>query len=245
MAEQIQPSQAPDTDLASWKPGSEADKAKFVKSRGDFGIPVGSSPTLDREYVSQNTRRSDPGATQPYGWEHQGVRDHGAGARDAGPGSASGGDLDPDIVGVGTGGEGLAQSGPDDCLGADETDGRPVHTPPPPQRQGDAIIEPARGMNQTGVGRVGGSKRIKGTTIQGSDDSGGPPNVGPDAANSPDLEQDDSFASGVSAGEALGQDLGLPPSSDTQGLPEENNERYPLTDDPEEGDIDSNQIDRR
>ena len=237
-------SQTSDTDMASWKPGSEPDKAKSVASKGDFGIPAGSGPSLDREYTSENTKRSDPGAAQPWDWEHDGVRDHGAGARDTGPGSASGGDLDPDIVGVGSGGEGIAQSGPDDPPGADDTEDGRLHTSPPPLRQGNAVIEPAHGLNQTGVGRVGGSKRVQGSTVQGSDYASGPPNLGPDAATNPDAQQDDSFASEISAGEALGQDLPMPPASDTQGLAEENNELYPVKDDPDQGDIDSSRTDR-
>jgi hypothetical protein len=231
-------------NMESWKPGSEPDKAKQVGGTGDFGVPAGTGPSVDRDYASKNTKRSDPGAAQPYDWEHDGVRDHGAGARDSGPGSASGGDVDADIIGVGAGGAGVAASGPNDPPGADDTDGSPVRTPVPSRRQGDAVIEPARGLNQTGVGRVGGSKRVAGSTAQGSDYASGPPNLGPDAANNPDAEQDDSFAGEVSAGEALGQDLGIPPSSDTQGLPEENNERYPVTDDYEDGDIDSSRTDR-
>src|SRR5438045_2324637 len=72
-----------------------------------------------------------------------------------------------------------------------------------------------------------------------------PPYVGPEAANNPDAEEDDSFAGEISAGEALGQDLPLPPSSDTQGLSEESSASYPLTDDPDDGELDSSRLDRR
>jgi hypothetical protein len=52
-------------------------------------------------------------------------RDAGVGARDSGPGSGSGGDIDPDIVGVGFDATGLAAAGPDDpnSLGEAESDG--------------------------------------------------------------------------------------------------------------------------
>src|SRR5690242_19538609 len=97
MAQQQQPKNSA-KDMTSWKPGSEPDKAKDVAAKGDFGVPA--TPSADRDYVSENTRHSDPGAALPFSFEHDGVRDHGAGARDSGPGSASAGDLDTDIIGV-------------------------------------------------------------------------------------------------------------------------------------------------
>ena len=41
--------------------------------------------TAERDYTSRNTKVSDPGASSPYDFEHDGVRDHGAGGRDTGP----------------------------------------------------------------------------------------------------------------------------------------------------------------
>ena len=90
-------------DMASWRPGSEADQAKNVKADGDFGVPVGSGPSRDRDYVSENTKRSDPGGAMPRSGEDDGgdaARETGAGANAGGVGSGSGGDLDPDFVGV-------------------------------------------------------------------------------------------------------------------------------------------------
>ncbi len=109
---------------ASPKPGSSAEDAQRIGGEGDFGAPAGGERTAERDYVSRNTKMSDPGAAQPWDFEHDGKRDHGAGGRDSGPGSASGGDLDTDIVGVGTGGTGIAQSGEiNRPPGKDDSDG--------------------------------------------------------------------------------------------------------------------------
>src|SRR5262245_50256575 len=117
------------------KPGSNPEDARKVGGKGDFGAPAGGERTAERAYVSRNTKMSDPGAAQPWDWEHDGRRDHGAGARDTGPGSASGGDIDPDIVGVGTGGSGIATSGvigrpagPDDSDGTSDEFASGGHT---------------------------------------------------------------------------------------------------------------------
>jgi hypothetical protein len=111
-------------DMASWRPGSEADQAKNVKADGDFGVPVGSGSSRERDYVSENTKRSDPGNAMPRSGEDGGDADRetGAGANASGTGSGSGGDLDPDFIGV-AGGSGIAASPPGGRIGADATDG--------------------------------------------------------------------------------------------------------------------------
>lgn len=220
-------------DMASWKPGSEADQAKNVAGKGDFGVPESSGPGGEREYTSENTRRSDRGVTQPMDWEHDGRRDHGAGAPDSGPGSQSGGDVDNDLIGFGTGG-GVSASGPDLRPGADDTEGESgsaaFASKAPKHHQGDAVVEPAKGRNQTGIGKVGGNKRVSGSTVQGGGDdvtSSGSAE-GADAATSPMARSDDdSFSAEISRGEAEGDDLGMSPSSDTQGLLEGDNQAYP------------------
>jgi hypothetical protein len=90
---------------------------------------------------------SDPGAAQPFAFEQDGVRDHGAG----GPGSASGGDIDPDIVGVGTGGSGLSFSGN-------------VGRPPGPDDSDGSSDEFASGGHAEGRNQPGGQTPIRGTT---------------------------------------------------------------------------------
>jgi hypothetical protein len=90
---------------------------------GDFGAPE--SDVIERTYTSENTKRADPGAAPPRS-TFEGNRTGGAGGNYAGPGSSSGGDLDPDIIGFGKGDEigGVAASGkihdppgPDDAAG--------------------------------------------------------------------------------------------------------------------------------
>ena len=182
-------------------------------------MPVGSGSSRQREYVSDNTQLSDPGMAKPFAGEQDGVRDHGAGARNEGTGSGSEGDVDTDFIGAG--GTGLAATGPGDDPGPDDSDGtsNQFASPlPAAARHGQAVVEPAQGRNQTSVGRVGGSKRVTGTTVAGDIDmQTGPPGQGADAATNPTARGDDSFAGEVSSGEAQGQDLSMGPSQETQG----------------------------
>lgn len=203
-----------DKDMASWKPGSDAASAKDVKAEGDFGVPVGSGTTRQREYVSENTKRADPGAAQPFAHEFEGRRTAGAGARYSGDGSGSGGDLDPDVIGVG-GGTGVSASGPGAPRGPDDSDGTSNEM---------ASGGPAAGRNQTGVHRVGGDKRVKGSVTGEADVYAGADHQGADAATNPLARGDDSFAAEVSTGEATGNDLSMGPSQETQGLSQEDNQ---------------------
>src|SRR5215213_7958399 len=146
-------------DMASWKPGSEAAEAKNVVAKGDFGVPVGSGPSRERDYVTQNTKRSDPGVAQARSGEDgaDGARTTGAGGVAAGVGSSSGGDIDTDLIGVGTGGTGVAQAGPDDDdIGAAATDGSSDEFASGPR---------AQGRNSIPRGRVGGDKRVRGSVV--------------------------------------------------------------------------------
>jgi hypothetical protein len=218
--------QKPDAN-ASLKPGSSAEDAQKVGGKGDFGAPEGglSGRTAERDYVSRNTKVSDPGAANAWDFEHDGVRDHGAGGRDTGPGSASGGDIDPDILGVGTGGSGVSLSGNvGRPAGPDDSDG-----------SSDEFASGGRGQgrNQTLTGnQVGGSKRVTGgsTVVRDTDASTGGGaqgaaavtnpihEAGGDLRHSPNDAYGDAFASEISLGEASGDDAGLSPSSDSQGL---------------------------
>jgi hypothetical protein len=194
-------------DFASWKPGSESAEAKNVGGEGDFGAPVGAGPDRERDYVNENTKRADPGAAQPMDWEDDAKRDHGAGGPDAGPGSSSGGDLDPDFVGI-AGGSGIAASG---------MIGRP---PGPDDSDGTsnefAAGGPAQGRNQTHVGQVGGDKRVRGSVISGDEDQSTNAGEGADDVTNVQARGDDSFASEVSSGEARGEDNS--PSEGTDDL---------------------------
>jgi len=189
-------------DFASWKPGSEAKDANNVGGEGDFGAAAGAGPNVERDYVSENTKRSDRGATQPMDWEDDGVRDHGAGVPNSGPGSGSVGDLDPDFVGI-AGGSGVAASGPS--------------TPPGSADDAGAMTShPAAGHNQTNVGKVGGDKRVRGTIVTGDEDQSVNAGEGADDVTNAQARGDDSFASEISSGEARGEDNS--PSDGTDDL---------------------------
>jgi len=184
----------------SWKPGSDPAHAKDVGGEGDFGVPVGDGPTPERKYVTTNTKLSDPGRAKPLASEEpDGRRDHGVGARVRGPASGSGGDIDTDIIGVGTHGAGISASGPGDAPGPDDSDGSSDEFASPPH---------ARGSHQSGAHEVGGSKRIPGSTIShDADVSTSHDGQGADAATNP-ARGDDSFAGEISSGEARGEDGG-------------------------------------
>jgi hypothetical protein len=186
------PVQESTKSMADWKPGSEAEQAAQVANKGDFGVSESHASRGERDYVSRNTKQSDPGAAQP--WSHEnadGARVSGAGARATGEGSGSGGDLDTDIVGVGTGGSGISAGGPSDRQGADETDG--------------SSNQFASGKPATG--RVPkNANQFKGSTYTGPDRSTTGDEQGTDAATDPDQRDDDSFKGEVSSGEAMGQD---------------------------------------
>lgn len=194
-------------DMTSWKPGSDAASAKHVGAQGDFGVPTGAGPTRGRDYVSENTKRSDPGNALPRSGEQEGLRTTGAGAFVSGEGSGSGGDLDTDIVGVGTGGSGVSVSGPSDRTGSGDSDGSSAEM---------ASGGPAQGRNQTGVDHVGGSKQVHGATFNRSvgDASTTGDGQGAAAVTNPAARVDDSFAAEISVGEAMGHDNAMDPSSD-------------------------------
>jgi hypothetical protein len=180
-------------DLSSWKPGSEPQEARNVGGKGDFGVPAGPGPTRERDYVSENTRASDPGSAKARsGEEPEGVRTSGAGAADEGVGSGSEGDIDTDILGVGTGGSGISASGPGDPPGPDDSDGSSSEMASGP---------PAQGQNQPGEGPPRGGGPVKGPTISRDLDNPGSAGQGADAATNP-ARGDDAFAGEVSSDEA-------------------------------------------
>jgi hypothetical protein len=198
-------------DMGSWKPGSDAASAKDVAGKGDFGVPAGDGPSRDRDYVSENTKRSDPGNAMPRSGEEEGLRTTGAGSSAGGDGSGSGGDVDPDFVGVGTGGTGVSISGhagrTDDRTRPEDSDGSVAEM---------ASGGPAQGRNQTGVHHVGGSKRVAGTTFDRSrgDATTTGDGQGAAAVSNSAARGDDSFSGEISEGEALGEDNPMGYSSD-------------------------------
>jgi hypothetical protein len=118
-------------------------------AKGDFGVPADDTRNANR--VSEQTKHRGGSVEPPREGDLQpraGVesREAGVGGREAGAGSSSGGDLDPDITGVGSAGDGLAEGGPDDAnsIGQAETSA---------DRDDFASGPPARGDNQPATGR--------------------------------------------------------------------------------------------
>ena len=180
-------------DPADLKPGSSAEDARAVGGEGDFGESANENNRLDRDYVSRNTKMSDPGAAQPRSGGIAGARESGAGGSAVGTGASSCGDIDTDIVGVGTGGSGIAQSGSvGRPPGTDDSDG---------SSREFASGPPAKGEKGPHAGKV------EGTIV---DRSGGgrestPQGEGADSATSPEQFGDDSFKGEISSGEGGGQ----------------------------------------
>ena len=97
------------------KVGSAPAAARRFGGKIDFGVPESKAHTefarrksREAKFTPTPSRPSDP--RQEIGAIQQ-ARVSGVGKSNAGPGAASGGDLDPDFIGVGTG-AGLAQNPP-------------------------------------------------------------------------------------------------------------------------------------
>ena len=106
--------------VSKQKVGSNPEAAKNFGSKKDFG--ASESDPIEREYASRAARSQDPGG-EPGRAGNDGERIEGVGGNASGPGASSGGDLDPDTVGVGFEGDGVATSGkihepvgPDDAV---------------------------------------------------------------------------------------------------------------------------------
>jgi len=167
-------------------PGSSAKDAAKIGGKGDFGVPE--SNVTERTYTSLNTKASDRGAAQPRSGEG-GLRTSGVGGINSGPGSASGGDLDPTSTGLS--GSGLSASGRvNEPAGPDDTDGSSAAFASGP---------PAQGRNQKGP-----VQPIRGSTVQaGNDRTTGPQGADGVANSDPD---NDASAGEISSGEASGED---------------------------------------
>jgi hypothetical protein len=180
-------------NLADLKPGSSKEDAKKVVGKGDFGVHV--DDRVEREYTSENTKRADHGYDARRSDPDDGQRVAGAGGNNSGPGSSSGGDLDPDFVGIG--GVGLAGSPSKEHRdGADDTDGSSDEF---------ASGGHAKGENQTNVGGVGGP-RYAGRTIAAAPDARDNGPQGADGVTNNDNPEDSSFVGEVSSAEADGRD---------------------------------------
>jgi hypothetical protein len=176
------------------KVGSDPSAAREFGGKTDFGARE--DDTIERSYVSANTRASDPGAAQPHSVEAAGHgRMAGAGGTDAGPGSSSGGDLDTDFVGV-AGGSGLAQAPPSGVPGPDDSDGtvREFASGPPTQN--------SKGPK---AGKVEGTTVDREGDIQTIAEGRGAAAASRPARGDPDF-LDDAFVGEVSQDEAQGED---------------------------------------
>ena len=82
------------------KPGSHPEKTDQLVSDKDFG--AAETDVTERNYVSEETKRNDPGKSTAR--SGTGPRTSGVGGNDSGPGSSSGGDVDVgnnSLVGIG------------------------------------------------------------------------------------------------------------------------------------------------
>lgn len=176
------------------KPGSSAADAAALSGKSDFGVHE--NDVVERTYTSENTKMADHGAAQKMDYEDTGVRDHGAGGRDSGPGSSSGGDVDTDFIGLD--GKGVMatnidkQPKPD----ASDTDGNTSVN----ARSGG----PAKGENETLVGKVGGRHEQVNVVTPADERT---TNTGADEVSHRDADDaDDSFRGEISSAEASGRD---------------------------------------
>ena len=173
-------------DKRELHPGSSKADAKAVGGKNDFGAREGD--VVERSYVSRNTKKSDPGAAVP----HAGVdesRIAGVGGNLSGTGSSSGGDLDTDIVGVGTG-RGMATSGK-------------IHEPAGPDDTTGTSREFASGPPAEGKQPSPQNRKVRGSTVQLPDERTAGPG-GSDASPNPDVGNA-AAAGEVSSDEASGR----------------------------------------
>jgi hypothetical protein len=170
------------------KVGSDRSAAEHFAGKRDFGIPAEGAGRFtevaeEAKYQPAGDHHSDPRPLRSGG---QGTRESGVGGVDSGPGSSSGGDLDTDLIGVGTGGTGIAEAGPDERTdGADMTD-EGSHLTSHPHK-------PKKVMRGSTVDRSGSDAAT---------DSG----EGSGTASSPFGNGDDAEAGEISQGEAAGDD---------------------------------------
>jgi hypothetical protein len=106
------------------KVGSDRSAAEHFAGKRDFGIPAEGAGRFtevaeEAKYQPGGDDLSDP---RPARSGADATRESGVGGLDSGSGSSSGGDIDTDIIGVGTHGRGIASAGPDERKsGADMT----------------------------------------------------------------------------------------------------------------------------
>ena len=183
--------------LADAKPGSEPTKLNLPH---DFGARA--DDTVERQYASQAALNQDPGRLQSRSNDETGgMRQAGAGTTGHGPGAGSGGDIDPDIIGVGTGGRTIAASFPDkrerDADGPDRTGG---------SADVFASGKPANRDNQDRRNLTANDDVPRGGTVTYQHDSADMDAGGADSIRTTDAEDpfEDAAAGEISRGESVG-----------------------------------------
>lgn len=199
---------APAARSRAAKPGSTSEEARRVGGRGDFGVP-GDKPAQQLG-ASRRTK-----GTISQGRSGVDSREAGVGGQEAGPGSFSGGDVDTDVTGVGTGG-GLSQAGPDDpaTIGQASTTGssdefgspRGPSSEPPTGRNGGrhltrldpaSVVDRSGGDEQTSGDGAAARGDIEGEVERAyamggrTDDMRSPDNAAAAAAAADDAADDD------------------------------------------------------
>lgn len=186
---------------ASGKVGSDRAADQEIGGKGDFGIPA------NQANAPQPIGGRDKGPEQGTGYQRSGasgVRVTGVGHAPHKPGTGSGGDLDPDFIGLDKKGGVAASPGERKTDGPDMTDGR---------SDTFASGPPARGENQLPPGTHGApSQVVRGSTIDrsGGDASTTGSGMGSDSTSSSasfsDRDVPDNAAAGeISSDEAGGQ----------------------------------------
>lgn len=182
------------------KVGSDRAADHEIGGKGDFGIPA------NRVKAPLPTGGREKGPEQGTGYERSGAsgtRESGVGHAPGAPGTGSGGDLDPDFIGLD--GKGGVAASPEErkTSGPDMTDGR-----------SDAFASgpPAAGENQLRPGTHGAIELIRGSTVDrsGGDATTTGSGMGSDstasAASLSDRNIPDNAAAGeISSDEASGQ----------------------------------------
>jgi hypothetical protein len=141
------------------KVGTDPEAAEEFGGKLDFGIPANEA-TAENDDPYGRVKGPEKG-TGPTRSGSSGVRIDGVGAPTGPAGAGSGGDLDPDFIGLDRMG-GLANDPAGDTCGPDKT-----------SRGGSAPFasgEPAEGKGNLPPGHVGGDKRVHGSTTNGDID---------------------------------------------------------------------------
>jgi hypothetical protein len=188
-------------DKTAGKVGSDRAADREIGGKGDFGIPA------NRVKAPLPTGGREKGPEPGTGYERSGasgVRDGGVGHAPGGPGAGSGGDLDPDFIGLDGKGGIAASPAERKTDGPDMTDGH-----------SDAFASgpPSAGEHQLRSGTHGApSQIVRGSTVDrsGGDASTTGAGMGSDstgrAASISDQDIPDNAAAGeISSDEAGGQ----------------------------------------